>query len=160
MWLISAALEMQGVLYGDLKSGFSNDENALERYDETINNLNENYFRPCIHKLLSIIFKKHNITDDVSFEFGTLVKKQQDKDKMESIASFQQLLSTMLSDGVITLKQYAIAIKNYAEKGIIDLGLSDEDIEKLDDKMDEEMENIDLDNEEDVFNGNSKRKLL
>ena len=160
MWLISAALEMQGVLYGDLKSGFSNDENALERYDETINNLNENYFRPCIHKLLSIIFKKHNITDEVSFEFGTLVKKQQDKDKMESIASFQQLLSTMLSDGVITLKQYAIAIKNYAEKGIIDLGLSDEDIEKLDDKMDEEMENIDLDNEEDVFNGNSKRKLL
>ena len=50
----------------------------------------------------------------------------------------------MLADGVITLKQYAISIKNYAEKGVIDFGLSDEDIEKLDDKMEDEMENIDL----------------
>lgn len=153
MWLISAALEMQGVLYGDLKSGFSNDSEALERYDETINNLNENYFRPCMHKLLSIIYKWKGINEKVSFEFGSIIKKQQNKEKMESINSFQDILSKTLNDGVITLKQYAIALKNYAEKGIIDLGLTDEDIEKLDDKMEEEMEDINLDtHEESLFN--------
>lgn len=149
MWLISAALEMQGVLFGDLKTGFSNDENALERYDETINNLNENYFKSCMEKLLTVLYKWKNINEIIDFDFGSLIKKQQDKNKMESIASFQTLLSGLLSDGVITLKQYGMAIKNYAEKGIINLNISDEDIEKLDDKMEEEMENIDLENNKD-----------
>ena len=151
MWLISAALEMQGVLYGDLKQGFSNDTEALERYDETINNLNENYFRPCMQKLLSVIYKWKSIDEQVSFEFGSLIKGKQDKDRIEGIKDFQQLLSGMLQDGVLTLKQYAVAMKNYAEKGIIDLGMTDEDVDKLDDKIAEEMEDIDLgnDNQED-----------
>ena len=147
MWLISAALEMQGVLYGDLKQGFSNDTEALERYDETINNLNENYFRPCMHKLLSVIYRWKSIDEQVSFEFGSLIKGKQDKDRIEGIKAFQQLLSGMLQDGVLTLKQYAVAMKNYAEKGIIDLGMTDEDVDKLDDKIAEEMEDIDLGND-------------
>lgn len=142
MWLISAALEMQGVLYGDLKNGFSNDTEALERYDETINNLNENYFRTCMYKLIKIIYIRMGIDEDISFEFGSLVKKQNQSNKLEGIKNFQSLLSGMLNDGVITIKQYAIAMKNYAEKGIIDLGISDKDIDKLDDTMEEEMENI------------------
>ena len=147
MWLISAALEMQGVLYGDLKQGFSNDTEALERYDETINNLNENYFRPCMQKLLSVIYRWKSIDEQVSFEFGSLIKGKQDKDRIEGIKDFQQLLSGMLQDGVLTLKQYAVAMKNYAEKGIIDLGMTDEDVDKLDDKIAEEMEDIDLGND-------------
>ena len=153
MWLISAALEMQGVLYGDLKSGFSNDTEALERYDETINNLNENYFRPCMHKLLSIIYKWKGISEKVSFEFGSLIRGKQDKDRIEGMKDFQQLLSSMLNDGVLTAKQYAIAMKNYAEKGIIDLGMTDEDIEQLDDKIAEEMEDINLGNDNQDFGG-------
>ena len=145
MWLISAALEMQGVLYGDLKSGFSNDEESLERYDETINNLNENYFRPCMHKLLSVIYTWRGIEEDVAFEFGSLIKHKQTKENMEGIKQFQELLSGLLADGIITPKQMAISIKNYAEKGIIDLAITDKDIEKLDDKIEEEMEDIDLD---------------
>lgn len=150
MWLISAALEMQGVLYGDLKQGFSNDSEALERYDETINNLNENYFRAVVRKLLSIIYKWKAINEDISFTFGSLIKNKQDKNRIEGLKDFQTLLSTMLQDGVITLKQYAISIKSYAEKGVIDFALTDKDIEKLDDKMEEEMEDITLgnDNEE------------
>lgn len=158
MWLISAALEMQGVLYGDLKQGFSNDTNALERYDETINNLNENYFRPCMQKLISTIYKWYDINEEVSFSFGSLVKGQQDKDKVEGMKDFQQLISSMLNDGVITLKQYAIAMKNYCEKGIIDLGLSDEDINELDDKMSEEMEDIDLGNDKQEDYGDIRLK--
>lgn len=145
MWLISAALEMQGVLYGDLKSGFSNDEESLERYDETINNLNENYFRPCMHKLISIIYKWKGIEEDVKFEFGSLIKHKQTKENMEGIKQFQELLSSLLDSGIITPKQMAKSIKTYAEKGIIDLAITDADIEKLDDKIEEEMENIDLD---------------
>lgn len=150
MWLISAALEMQGVLYGDLKQGFSNDTEALERYDETINNLNDNYFRPCMTKLLSIIYKWKGIDDKVSYEFGSLIKNKQDEKRIKGLKDFQELLSTMLQDGVIGLKQYAIAIKSYAEKGIITFALTDEDIEKLDDKMEEEME--------DIFIGNDKEE--
>lgn len=151
MWLISAALEMQGVLYGDLKQGFSNDTEALERYDETINNLNENYFRVVIHKLLSIIYKWKGIDEAINFEFGSLIRSKQDKDRIEGMKDFQQLLSSMLADGVLTAKQYATAMKNYAEKGVINLSISDDDIENLDDKIAEEMEDIDLGNEKESF---------
>ena len=146
MWLVSAALEMQGVLYGDLKSGFSNDANALERYDETINNLNENYFRPCVHKLLLTIYKWKCIDEDVSFEFGSLIRNKQDKDRLEGMKDFQGLLSSLLADGVLTPKQCAIAIKNYAEKGTINLGITQKDIDKMDDELKDEMEDIDLNN--------------
>lgn len=151
MTLISAALEMTGILYGPLEKGFGNDADALERYDETISNLNENYFRGVMTKLLSVIYRWHGIDEQVSFEFGSLIKGKQDKDRIEGMKDFQQLLSGMLQDGVLTTKQYAIAIKNYAEKGIIDLGMSDKDIEELDDKMAEEMEGISIgnDNQED-----------
>ena len=77
----------------------------------------------------------------------SLIKGKQDKDRIEGMKDFQQLLSGMLQDGVLSTKQYAIAMKNYAEKGIIDLGMSDKHIEELDDKMIEEMEDIDLGND-------------
>jgi len=151
MTLISAALEMTGVLYGPLEKGFGSDADALERYDETINNLNENYFRSVIQKLLNIIYKWKGIKEQVSFDFGSLIKGKQDKDRVEGMKDFQQLLSGMLNDGVLTPKQYAMAMKNYAEKGIINLGITEKDIDELDDNIKEEMEDIKLgnDNQED-----------
>ena len=72
----------------------------------------------------------------------------------EGMKDFQQLLSGMLQDGVLSTRQYAVAMKNYAEKGIIDLGMTDKDIDELDDKMIEEMEDIDLGNDkEENFSG-------
>lgn len=153
MWLISSALEMQGILYGDLKNGFSTDSEALERYDEVINNLNESYFRPCMQKLIHNICVWLDVKDDVTFTFGSLVKGKLDKDRIEGMKDFQQLLSSMLQDGVLSLKQYGIAMKSYAEKGIIDLGMSDKDIDNLDDKMDEEMENLGIDEMKNDFGG-------
>ena len=158
MLLISAALEMSGVLYGPLEKGFGTDSDALERYDETINNLNENYFRVVMQKLLNTIYKWFSIDEKVSFEFGSLIRGKQDKDRIQGMKDFQQLISSMLQDGVLTLKQYAIAMKNYAEKGIIDLGLTDEDIEELDDKIAEEMEDIDLGNDNQEEFGGIKLK--
>lgn len=158
MLLISAALEMSGVLYGPLEKGFGSDSDALERYDETINNLNENYFRVVMQKLLSVIYKWQNIDEQVSFEFGSLIKGKQDKDRIEGMKNFQSLLSGMLNDGILTPKQYAIAMKNYAEKGIIDLGMTDEDIAELDDNIKEEMEDIDLGNDKQEDFGGIKIK--
>lgn len=148
MWLISSALDMQGVLFGDLKSGFSTDQDAMERYDTTINNLCENYFRNCMEKLLKVIYLMEGIDKKVRFTFNSLLTSSHDKDKMEGLKNFQQLLSGMLNDGVIDTSKYAEIMSNYCNKNILSFNLSQEDINKLKDKTKEEMENIHLDEDE------------
>lgn len=148
MWLISAALEMQGVLYGDLKNGFSNDTEALERYDQTILNANEAYFRTPMEKFLHVLYIKYGINEKVDFTFNSLLIKKQDEDRIESLKHFQELISGMLNDGVLTPQQYAKALRNYTINGVIDFDITDESIEELKDKTEEEMENIDLGEEE------------
>lgn len=145
MWLISAALEMQGVLYGDLKQGFSNDAEALERYDETINSRCESYVRPVYDKLLRIFFILEGIDEKVEYEFNSLLVNKQDKERMEGMKNYSDLLSQMLSDGVITPKLYAKAMQQFVTKNIIDFGLTDEEIEKIDESVALENEDIDLD---------------
>lgn len=144
MWTISAALDMQGVLYGDLKNGMGNDQDALERYDETINNRCESYLRPVYEKYLKILYVKFGIDEKVDFTFNSLLMKRQLEKQVEDLKSFVDLSSLLLSDGVIDLKQYAKALQNYSTNGTIDFGLDEEAINKLDDKMTEEMENISL----------------
>ena len=151
MWQIAAALEMQGVLYGDLKNGWANDVDALERYDETIQNRCKNYYKPIVYKLLKILFLKHNIDDKVDFEFNSLLRKKQDKERMEGLSNYVDLLSKLLSDGILNPKLYAKSLQTFISKGIIDFGLNDEEIDKLDDRIEEEMEDINLD--EDIRKG-------
>lgn len=145
MWLISAALEMQGVLYGDLKQGFSNDTEALERYDETINSRCESYVRPVYDKLLRIFFILEGIDEKVEYEFNSLLVNKQDKERMEGMKNYSDLLSQMLGDGVITPKLYAKSMQQFVTKNIIDFGLTDEEIEKIDESVALENEDIDLD---------------
>ena len=145
MWLISAALEMQGVLYGDLKQGFSNDTEALERYDETINARCESYVRPVYDKLLRIFFILEGIDEKIEYEFNSLLVNKQDKERMEGMKNYADLLSQMLSDGVITPKLYAKAMQQFVTKNIIDFGLTDEEIEKIDESVALENENVNLD---------------
>src|SRR5699024_9386243 len=83
MWQISAAVEMQGVLFGDLKQGFSNDVDALERYDETINGRCESYLRPVYEKFLGLLFQLEGIEDKVEFTFDSLLIKKQDEDRIK-----------------------------------------------------------------------------
>lgn len=145
MWLISAALEMQGVLYGDLKQGFSNDAEALERYDETINSRCESYVRPVYDKLLRVFFILEGIDEKVEYEFNSLLVNKQDKERMEGMKNYADLLSQMLGDGVITPKLYAKSMQQFVTKNIIDFGLTDEEIEKIDESVALENEDIDLD---------------
>ena len=147
MWQVSAAVEMQGVLFGDLKQGFSNDVDALERYDETILNRCEDYYRTPLHKFLHILFIKYGIKEEVDFEFISLLSKKHDEEQMESIKKYQELLSGMLGDGVITTTQYAKSIRNYSTNNRIDFYITDDDLNKLkeNEHLDEELDNLDLD---------------
>lgn len=145
MWLVAAAVDMPGILFGELKGGLSQETEALERYDEVIQNKCDTYYRPVLEKLLHVIYKMLEIKEPVSFTFNSLQAKKHDKEKMEGLKEFVDLLSQMLGDGAITTSQYAKALLNYSKNGIIDFDISDEDIEKLKDKTEEEMESIDLD---------------
>ena len=140
MWLISAALEMQGVLFGDLKQGFSNDTEALERYDETINGRCETFLRPVYTKFFKTLYKIYGINEKVEFTFNSLLVKTKVDQQIASIGTVVDLFSKLLNDGVFGPKDYALALKNYVENGTIDLGLTKEKI----DKLDEEGENFNL----------------
>ena len=153
MWLISSALEMQGILFGDLKGGFSQDQLALERYDETINGRCESYVRPVIEKLLSIFYKVEDIEEKVEFTFNSLLDNQQDKETIESLKNFTELANTLLDAGVIDTQQFARALQKYTQDHTVDFGLTDDVIEGMKDKMEEELEGIDFSGD---LNGETK----
>lgn len=131
MWMIAAALEMQGVLFGDLKGGFSNDSLALERYDETINNRCESYVRPVYEKFLRIVYNMLGIHEKVEFTFNSLLSREQTEKQVEDLKSFVDLCKGLLDDGIITAEQYAKAIVNYTKNGTVDFALDDEAIKNL-----------------------------
>lgn len=150
MWMIAAALEMQGILFGDLKGGFSNDTEALERYDETINGKCETYLRPVYEKYIAFLFKLYEINDTQEFQFNSLLVNKQTKDKMDAFNQFIQLCSQLMNDGVITLPQYGKAVQAFSTKGIVDFGLDDEAISKLEQKEKEESEAFNFSGEGDL----------
>lgn len=144
MWLISSALEMQGVLFGDLKSGFSNDEMALERYDETINNRCESYVRPVYDKLLKILYMKNGIEKPVEYDFNSLLINKHDEDRMKGITDFVGLLDQLLNSGVIDTAKYAEMLMNYSQKNIVNFDFSQKELDDLRSASTIEMEGIDL----------------
>ena len=147
MWLVAAALDMQGILFGDLKGGFSNDTEAMSRYNDTIQLRKNSYYKEPLTDLLETIYCMHGITEKVRFTFNSLVVKK-DEDNLRDLNSFGQFISQMIGDGVMTPQGAAKALKKYSEKSGIELGITDEDIAKLKDTTEEEMENIDLDEDE------------
>lgn len=144
LWLVSAALEMQGILFGDLKQGFSNDTDAMARYDETINNRCEDLVRPVMTKFLGILFRKFNINEKVEFDFNSLIVDTQENKMMERLEHFVDLSDKLLNSGVIDTQQYAIALKQYLNNKSINYDLTDEKIEALKNTMQEEFEGINL----------------
>lgn len=152
MWMIAAALDMQGVLFGDLKSGLSNDTDALERYDNTINGRCENYLRPIYEKFLSYIFKHYGVQDDLDFYFKSLIQDKHDEDKMKALNDFIETCSKLYADGILTPEMYANALLNYTTKGIVDFGINAESIKKIEENVAEQMENINIEGEEEKEN--------
>lgn len=144
MLMISSALEMQGILFGDLKGGLAIDSTAMERYDETINGRCESYVRPVYEKLLKILYIMCGITDKIEFTFNSLLMKEKTEKRMEDLQKLAELSNILLNAGVITTKQFAKAFQNYTLRGTLDFDLTDEAIDKLEDNFANEMEGIDL----------------
>ena len=147
MWLVASALEMEGVLFGELKGGLATDSASLENYSNTINNRCKSLVTPVIKKFLWIYYLMKDIKVYPKFEFNALARKQEDKDKMDAMKNYADILSQLLQDGVITTKKYAECIQAYTSKGIVAITFSDEEIEELKDNFDEEMEGIGMEEE-------------
>lgn len=148
MLMIAAALEMQGILFGDLKGGLAVDSTSMERYDETINGRCESYVRPVYEKLLRILYIICKIDEKVEFTFNSLLVKEKENRKTENLEKLVNIGERLLNAGVITTKQFGKSLQKYMMRETIDFELTDEDIEKLDENFANEMENIDLENEE------------
>ena len=145
MWLIAAALEMEGVLFGELKGGLTSDSQAIENYSNTINNRCKIIAQPIIQKFLWIYYQMKGFTVKPIFEFNLLARKKEDKDKMDAMKNYADILSQLLQDGVIDTKKYAQCIQQYTTKGIVSITFSEEEIKDLETSFDEEMEAIEED---------------
>lgn len=143
MWLISSALEMQGVLFGDLRGGFSSDEAALERYSDTINARCETYVRNVYVKFLSIYYKILDIHEKVDFSFNDVAADIQREKRVDSLAKYVDLLKSLLDVGVIDTKKFAVLLSSYAKSGNSDIDFTDEELNKLDEDFELSSESID-----------------
>lgn len=146
MLLIAAALDMQGVLFGDLKQGLAVDSSALERYAETIEGRCESYVRPVFDKLLKILYLKLSINEVVEYDFNSLNMKQQQEKKVEDIKNYVELLRGLLDSGVITTKQFGEILVEYTNKDVVDFKFTDERLNRLDESFMEESEDFDVNN--------------
>lgn len=140
MWMIAAALDMPNVLFGDLKNGFSADQDAMTRYAETIKNRCEDFYRPILQKFLKILFIKFDIKGECSFEFNSLIKNKENADKVTAISQLTGALQTLNNIGVISKFQIASGLRDYMDKDIISIQFTEEQLNKL--KYEEEMEII------------------
>lgn len=138
MWLVAAALEMQGILFGDLKGGLSQESDALKRYAITIENRCNSYVRPVIQKLLTILFITYGVEGTPDFDFISLVAADNNKNKMQSIRDYSSLLQTLIGQGVISKYQAAMSIQGFINDDSIAIDFTEEQLNKL--KYEEELE--------------------
>jgi len=142
MWLISAALEMQGILYGDLKGGLSQESDAFKRYSVTITNRCNTYVRPVIQKLLIVLFYMYDIKGPADFDFNSLIKKEENNDKVGAINNYVGLLSKLADMGIISKYQTAMSIKNFMENDVVNINFTEENLNAL--KLEEEYQILDI----------------
>ena len=102
--------------------------------------------RPVYEKFLTVLYKIFNIDESVEFEFNALAQKTEQNEYADSLQKVATLLSQMLNDGVIDLSRYALAMETYSDKGVLDLHLDDEYIKSLEEKENDELENINMEN--------------
>lgn len=121
MWLIAAALEMQGVLFGDLKGGLSQESDAFHRYAITIKNRCNSLARPVLQKFLQICFAVCDIDERVKFDFDSLEKDVELNAKIESMKNFTGYIQNLLDSQLIDKFSAISAIENYITNGTINI---------------------------------------
>lgn len=141
MWLISSALEMQGILFGDLKGGLSQESDAFSRYAKTILRLCDSLYRPVLYKFLKIVFINLGYEESPDFDFNSLDSNEENKKKIGTLADLSNALGKLTEDGVISKYQYAVTLRDFMNKDVINLDFSDELLNKL--KLEEEQAILD-----------------
>lgn len=143
MWMISSALEMQGVLFGDLRQGFSSDEAAIERYSDTINGRCEDYLRPVYEKFLNIWFKIYEIKEKIDFTFNDVAANIQREKRVDSISRYVDLLNSLLNAGVIDTRKFAELLASFSKSGNTDIDFTEEELNKLNEDFELASEDVD-----------------
>ena len=138
MWLISAALEMQGVLFGDLRGGFSQAADDIKRYSKTIKNRCETLYRPVLTKFLKILFIVNDVKGNLDFEFNSYNQTEENNERIESIDKYTDSLGKLNDKGIISKYQMARSLKEYIQKNRIEIIISEEQLNIL--KNEEENE--------------------
>lgn len=141
MWLISAALEMQGVLYGDLRGGFSQAADDMDRYAVTIKTRCDTYYRPVLNKLLKILFIVHDIKGNVDFSFNSIIQNKENNEKIESISKYTETLDKLIQNGLISKYQMARSLNDFMQKNIVSIQFTEEQLNRL--KYEEEKDLLD-----------------
>lgn len=131
MWLVSAALEMPGVLFGDMKGGMSQETDAYRRYAQTIYSRCEAYYRPVLNKFLKILFIVNDIDAPVDFDFKSLAIGQDNADKIKGIEDYSRLLTSLMANKILSTKQVAESLKLYMDYGIVTINFDERNIQKL-----------------------------
>ena len=138
MWLVASALEMQGVLFGDLKGGLSQESDAFHRYAVTIMNRCDSYYRPVLQKLLTIIFLIHGNDEIPDFEFRPLDQDEQNAAKTTAIQNYGNMLEILTNQGIISKYQAAVSLQHFINNNSISIDFSELQLNKL--KFEEEAE--------------------
>lgn len=142
MWLIASALEMQGILYGELKGGLSQDTDAYKHYATTIENRCNDFYRPVLQKLLQVLFIMYDVEGTVDFEFKRLDEVEQNDKRMDSATKLSSVLSALLEKQIISKYQYAMSMKNMLTKNILTIAFSDDYLDAL--KMQEDYDTLEI----------------
>ena len=131
MWLVAASLEMQGVLFGDLKGGLSQESDAYHRYCITIRNRCDSYFRPVLQKLLTVLFIMFGVNETPDFEFRPLDQAEENDKKIASIQNYANMLETLIGQGVISKYQSAVSLRAFLNDNVINIDFSELQLNKL-----------------------------
>lgn len=138
MWLISAALEMQGILYGDLRGGFSQAADDMKRYAKTILNRCNTLYRPVLTKFLKVLFIVYDIKGGLDFEFNSINQMEENNETIDSMDKFVGILDKLNEKGLISQYQMAKSMKEFIQKNKISIVISDVQLNRL--KLEEEEE--------------------
>lgn len=131
MWIVAAAADMPGILFGDLKGGLSQESDAYRRYADNIKGSCDTYVRPVITKFLKVLFYIFGIDETIDFEFNSLIKKQENNEKIQSIGAYGDVLQKLAEFGILSKYQVAVALRDFINNDIINITFSDENMNKL-----------------------------
>ena len=73
----------------------------------------------------------YDVKGSVNFEFNSLTQIDDNNKKVESIQKYGQVMNEFVNNGIISRYQMALSLKDFIQKGAINIQFSDEQLKKL-----------------------------